>query len=91
MIGELTKGSCSLYGAWGQATASEGSPLMQLRALDWDVVSADLPVRTRAHPAAASTGSSYTHAWLASRCRGFSALGNMRRVSPAEAWPRAPN
>lgn len=36
MIGELTKGSCSMYGAWGQATASTGS-LMQLRALDWDV------------------------------------------------------
>jgi len=45
MIGELTKGSCSLYGAWGQATASEGSPLMQLRALDWDV---DGPFRN--HP-----------------------------------------
>eukprot|EP00051_Salpingoeca_urceolata_P026450 m.477358 g.477358 ORF g.477358 m.477358 type:complete len:444 (+) comp20814_c0_seq1:1427-2758(+) len=36
MIGELTKGACSLYGAWGEATASTGS-LMQLRALDWDV------------------------------------------------------
>ena len=24
MIGELTKGSCSLYGAWGNATAQAG-------------------------------------------------------------------
>lgn len=35
MIGELTKGSCSLYGAWGNAT--EDGTLHQLRALDWDV------------------------------------------------------
>lgn len=26
-----------MYGAWGSATASSGSPLLQLRALDWDV------------------------------------------------------
>jgi len=37
MIGELTKGSCSMYGAWGSATAATGSNLMQLRALDWDI------------------------------------------------------
>mmetsp|Transcript_13527 Transcript_13527/g.31136 ORF Transcript_13527/g.31136 Transcript_13527/m.31136 type:complete len:438 (+) Transcript_13527:18-1331(+) len=35
MIGELTKGSCSMYGAWGAATA--GGSTLQLRALDWDV------------------------------------------------------
>lgn len=34
MIGELTKGSCSMYGAWGNATA--GGKTLQLRALDWD-------------------------------------------------------
>jgi isopenicillin-N N-acyltransferase-like protein len=34
MIGELTKGSCSMYGAWGGATA-DGNTL-QMRALDWD-------------------------------------------------------
>lgn len=33
MIGELTKGSCSMFGAWGSAT-SEGQTV-QLRALDW--------------------------------------------------------
>jgi hypothetical protein len=36
MIGELTKGDCSMYGAWGKATASTGKTF-QLRALDWDV------------------------------------------------------
>ncbi|XP_077989372.1 protein dcd1A-like [Glandiceps talaboti] len=34
MIGELTKGSCSMYGAWGKAVPIPGS-VMQLRALDW--------------------------------------------------------
>ena len=34
MIGELTKGSCSMYGAWGDATL-DGKTL-QMRALDWD-------------------------------------------------------
>ena len=34
MIGELTKGSCSMYGAWSNATADGGS--LQMRALDWD-------------------------------------------------------
>lgn len=36
MIGELTQGDCSMYGAWGKATASTGKTF-QLRALDWDV------------------------------------------------------
>lgn len=35
MIGELTKGACSMFGAWGKAT-SHGQTI-QLRALDWDI------------------------------------------------------
>lgn len=35
LIGELTQGDCSMFGAWGSATASTGHTL-QLRALDWD-------------------------------------------------------
>ena len=34
LIGELTKGSCSMYGAWNEAT--EGGKTLQMRALDWD-------------------------------------------------------
>ncbi|XP_070541872.1 protein dcd1A-like [Ptychodera flava] len=34
LIGELTKGSCSMYGAWGKAVPLPNS-VMQLRALDW--------------------------------------------------------
>lgn len=37
MLGELTQGDCSMYGAWGDATRSSNSTLFQLRALDWDV------------------------------------------------------
>ena len=33
MIGELTKGACSMFGAWGKATSS--GQTVQLRALDW--------------------------------------------------------
>lgn len=33
MIGELTKASCSMYGAWGNATKDGKS--LQMRALDW--------------------------------------------------------
>lgn len=35
MIGELTKGHCSMLGAWGSATP--GGSTVQLRAFDWDV------------------------------------------------------
>ncbi|CAF3637461.1 unnamed protein product [Rotaria sordida] len=34
MLGEITRGRCSLYGLWGNATLQ--SKTLQLRALDWD-------------------------------------------------------
>jgi len=36
MIGELTKGACSMFGVWGNAIPKDG-PILQLRAFDWDV------------------------------------------------------
>lgn len=33
MIGEVTKGHCSMFGAWGNATLNKET--IQLRALDW--------------------------------------------------------
>jgi isopenicillin-N N-acyltransferase-like protein len=36
-LGELTRGSCSMFGARDSATRSRGGKLLQLRALDWDV------------------------------------------------------
>lgn len=35
MFPELTKASCSMWGAWGPAIAKVGGSLYQLRALDW--------------------------------------------------------
>jgi isopenicillin-N N-acyltransferase-like protein len=36
MIGEITKGACSMFGVWGNAIPKDG-PILQLRAFDWDV------------------------------------------------------
>ena len=36
MIGELTKGTCSMFGAWGKATPDQ--KVIQLRALDWVII-----------------------------------------------------
>eukprot|EP01114_Cavostelium_apophysatum_P015485 TRINITY_DN4219_c0_g1_i1.p1 TRINITY_DN4219_c0_g1~~TRINITY_DN4219_c0_g1_i1.p1 ORF type:complete len:447 (+),score=111.40 TRINITY_DN4219_c0_g1_i1:73-1413(+) len=37
LLGELTKGTCSMFGAWGEAVANvPGVELLQLRALDWE-------------------------------------------------------
>ena len=36
MLGELTKGSCSMFGAWDSALPS-GDGVLQLRALDWNM------------------------------------------------------
>jgi hypothetical protein len=71
MIGEVTKGSCSMFGAWGTATASTGS-LLQLRALDWDVDGPfkNFPQITVYHSTNASDGNSFANVgwtgWLGS-------------------------
>mmetsp|Transcript_131156 Transcript_131156/g.184994 ORF Transcript_131156/g.184994 Transcript_131156/m.184994 type:complete len:443 (-) Transcript_131156:72-1400(-) len=67
LIGELTKGSCSMYGAWGSATASTGK-LLQLRALDWDVDGPfkDYPEIVIYHPT-----SEYGHAFANIAWSGF--------------------
>lgn len=36
MIGQLTKGTCSMFGAWGKATPDE--KVIQLRSLDWVII-----------------------------------------------------
>ena len=50
MIGELTRASCSMYGAWGDAT--ENGKTLQLRALDWETAGPfqDFPQVTVYHP-----------------------------------------
>ena len=51
MFAELTKASCSFFGAWGSATASTGKTF-QLRALDYDTTGPfkDYPQITVYHP-----------------------------------------
>jgi hypothetical protein len=51
LIGELTKGSCSMFGAWGKAVPSIYS-MLQLRGLDWDMDGPfrDYPQVTVYHP-----------------------------------------
>ncbi|XP_041374954.1 protein dcd1B-like [Gigantopelta aegis] len=60
LIGELTKGSCSMMGAWGSSVLKPGS-LLQLRSLDWAVDGPfkDFPQVTVYHPANQSFG----HDW----------------------------
>jgi len=52
MIGEITKGACSMFGAWG-AAIPVGNSLLQMRALDWDTTGPfkDYPLMTVYHPA----------------------------------------
>jgi hypothetical protein len=61
MIGELTQGSCSMYGAWGGATA--GGKTLQLRALDWNPNGPfqDFPQVTVYHSSDASEGNTFAN------------------------------
>jgi hypothetical protein len=81
MIGELTKGSCSLYGAWGTATAEAGGNLMQLRALDWDVDGPfkDHPEIVVYHP---TPGSGNGHAFTNIAWTGF--IGSITGMSSSQ-------
>jgi len=51
MIGELTKGACSMFGVWGESIPKDGS-ILQLRAFDWDVDGPykDVPAIVIYHP-----------------------------------------
>ncbi|CAF2808927.1 unnamed protein product [Rotaria sp. Silwood2] len=64
MLGEITRGRCSLYGLWGNATF--GSKTLQLRALDWDTQGGlqDFPVVTIYHPRSSKLGHAFANvAW----------------------------
>ncbi|XP_078483757.1 protein dcd1A [Ciona intestinalis] len=56
MLGELTKGSCSMFGAWGNALKA-GQGVLQLRALDWNMDGPfkNFPQLTVYHPNANQT------------------------------------
>ncbi|UJR29433.1 hypothetical protein I4U23_010645 [Adineta vaga] len=64
MLGEITRGRCSLYGLWGNATL--GGKTLQLRALDWDTKGGlqDYPVVTIYHPRSTKLGHAFANvAW----------------------------
>ncbi|ESP01180.1 hypothetical protein LOTGIDRAFT_172703 [Lottia gigantea] len=62
LIGELTKGSCSMLGAWGKAVPVADS-LLQLRALDWAVDGPfkDFPQVTVYHPVNSTYGQDFAN------------------------------
>ncbi|XP_066302975.1 protein dcd1A-like [Branchiostoma lanceolatum] len=77
MIGELTKGSCSMFGAWGEAlfpygTMLPATKLLQMRALDWitDGPLQDFPQITVYHPDGDENGHAFANVgwtgWLGS-------------------------
>jgi hypothetical protein len=62
-VGELTRGGCSMFGAWGDATSNNMGKLLQLRALDWDI---DGPFKNYAavityHPADPTDGHAFAN------------------------------
>ncbi|CAF3751538.1 unnamed protein product [Rotaria sordida] len=61
MLGEITRGRCSLYGLWGNATLQ--SKTLQLRALDWDTQGGlqDFPVVTIYHPRSPKLGHAFAN------------------------------
>jgi len=84
MLPGLTKGACSMFGAWGDAVSGGkgGKELLQLRALDWDM---DGPFRnyssiTVYHPD--KTNTSQGHPWINIGFPGF--VGALTGVSEAQ-------
>lgn len=61
MIGELTKGHCSMFGAWGEAT--KNGEVVQLRALDWDFDGPyrKYPLVTVYHPSSKKDGNAWVN------------------------------
>jgi hypothetical protein len=59
MVGEITKGHCSMFGAWGNATGDNST--VQLRALDWDFNGPykKYPMAVVYHPASAKDGNTW--------------------------------
>jgi len=68
-IGEITRGSCSMFGAQDSATRdSRGGKLLQLRALDWDV---DGPFKNFAAVTVYHPNPGEGHAWANLGFAGF--------------------
>jgi len=75
LIGELTKGSCSMFGAWGAAIPANYSAI-QLRGLDWDMDGPfrDWPQITVYHP---TQGHPFANVGYAGFIGSFSGMSNV--------------
>jgi hypothetical protein len=62
MIGELTKGGCSMFGAWGTSLANQAG-MVTMRALDWDIDGPfkNYPELTVYHPQDGSTENTFVN------------------------------
>jgi isopenicillin-N N-acyltransferase-like protein len=91
MIGEVTKGSCSMFGAWGTATASTGS-LLQLRALDWDVDGPfkNFPQITVYHATNSSDGNSFANVGWTGWMGSITGINDKRMVNSIQPLPFDP-
>lgn len=78
LIGEITRGRCSMFGAWGKA--SVGGKTLQLRALDWDTDAGlqDHPVVVVYHPTSSKIGHAFANVGWA----GF--MGSLTGVSSTQ-------
>eukprot|EP00118_Oscarella_pearsei_P028851 m.3100 g.3100 ORF g.3100 m.3100 type:complete len:442 (+) comp9050_c0_seq2:79-1404(+) len=81
LIGELTKGHCSMFGAWGSAVEKTDSKLLQLRALDWNVDGPfkNFPQITVYHPI---SGSGNGHAFINVGWTGW--IGSITGISSSQ-------
>jgi len=81
LLGELTKGDCSMFGAWGPALA-EGYSLLQLRALDWDMDGPfrDYPQVTVYHPNAGN-GQAFANVGFSGFVGSFSGMSSVQMAT----------
>jgi len=79
LFGELTKGSCSMFGAWGDVIPS-GQSLLQLRALDWDMDGPfrDFPQITVYHPSDPSMGVAFANVGFTGFIGSLNGVNEMR-------------
>eukprot|EP00762_Andalucia_godoyi_P002520 ANDGO_02687.mRNA.1 Protein dcd1A len=83
LLGDLTRGRCSMFGAWGNALSKDG--MIQMRALDWvtDATFQNYPVVVVYHPLNDASGqNTWGHAFANVGWAGF--VGSLTGVSSTQ-------
>jgi isopenicillin-N N-acyltransferase-like protein len=77
LVGEVTKGHCSMFGVWGDATKSTGKTI-QLRAFDWatDGPFQSYPQVTIYHPKSQENGHAFANIGFAGWIGSFSGMSS---------------